>query len=209
MACSRAGRTRVPRPPRRVFYAHQVLEPRALGKPFDHFLGNRLTPRSARFRRRPNGPNTLLDSLDRQRFLAKEPVLNGEAAGTPVRHTGIDLDDVAERRRQKKVAARLHQRYARDLKMFQHRSFFHAQSSIKKRVRAGVKILEITREKHDSKGIAISPFNPDFLSVDQHDWSPKHPVPAALAGVYRRTVRPASDLVFECAFTVDCGQERI
>jgi hypothetical protein len=42
--------------------------------------------------------------------------------------------------------------------------------ALEKRIRAGVTILKVTREKHDSARIAISPLDANFLSINQHRW---------------------------------------
>ena len=64
---------------------------------------------------------------------------------------------------------------------------------MEERVGAGIEIFEITREKDDSEGIAITPFNLDFFAVNEH-------------GLAESTVdglRLHGNLVLACGFTVD------
>src|SRR5208283_3504938 len=117
---------------------------------------------------RPHRPDALLKPFHRQGLSAQQPVLHGKAALSPLRHAGFHADDISERRRGEKSRARLHQRNARNLKSPHHFRHREAQRAVEERIGASVEIFKIAREKHNSEGVAVAPFDLDFLAIHEH-----------------------------------------
>jgi hypothetical protein len=169
----------------------------------DDFLRNRMALRLRWLSRYAHRPHTLLQAFHRQRLAAKESVLYAKTAGAPLRDARLDADHVPKRRRNEKIAARLYQRNSGDLESLQHFGLRESQRLMKQRIGAGIEIFKVTREKHNSKRVAVAPLNEDLFSVCQHSLS-RLALPIGSAESTPLFHSGASHLLFLCAFTVDC-----
>lgn len=75
---------------------------------------------------------------------------------------------------------RLHQRYSSNLEASEHFGLRKTQREVKKCIGARVKILEIAREKHNSKRVAVAPFNLNFSVIGEHVHPSEFPANVAL-----------------------------
>jgi hypothetical protein len=159
-----------------------------------------------RFRRiagHTHRPHPLLQAFHRQRFAAKQSVLHTKTAGSPICDAGLDADHVPKRRRNEEIAAYLHQWNSSDLEALQHLRLRESQCLMKQRIRACIEIFKVTREKHNSKRVAVAPFDQNLFSVCQHSPS-RFARPIGSAESTPLSHSGASHLLFLCAFTVDC-----
>jgi hypothetical protein len=186
-----------------IFLVTSPRSPAPLLEFLDHFPRN---PSALRFRRiagHTHRPHPLLQSLHRQRFAAKQSVLDAKTAGSPICDAGLDADHVPKRRRNEEIAACLHQWNSSDLQALQHLRLRESQCLMKQRIRAGIEVFKVTREKHNSKRVAVAPFDQNLFSVCQHSPS-RFARPIGSAESTPLSHSGASHLLFLCAFTVDC-----
>jgi len=169
----------------------------------DDFLRNRTALRFRWLPRHAHRPHTLLQPFHRQRFTAKQPMLHAKTTGAPLRDARLDTHHIPKRRRREKIAACLNQRNSGDLESLQHFRLWESQCLVKQCIGAPIEIFKITREKHNSKRVAVAPFNQNLFSMCQHFLS-RFALPIGSAESTPLFHFKASHLLFLCAFTVDC-----
>src|SRR5271170_2339717 len=175
------------------------------GKLFDHLFGNGLA--LGLFTRRTNRPHSLFETFYSQRVATKKFVLDVKTTFSPLRHARLDDHNIAKGRRNMKVATRLHQRYAGNLKLSHHLRDGISERAMKERVRAGIEIFKVAREKNNAKGVAISPFDSDLLTVGEHVCCLDEPLHSVEEFIPVRTNK-APDLLSRYLIEIDCQKDR-